>query len=75
VDAKEAWKDYQKIAKDEFNDLRVNKTHNPMFSDDGILAVIARENRKRSNQGTICFSSSISVSSKSRPFSVSLFRQ
>ena len=44
VDAKEVWKDYQNIAKDEFNDLRVNKTHNPMFSDDGILAVMAREN-------------------------------
>jgi len=43
-DARAIWKDYQKIARDEYNDLGVNKTHNPMRSDKGLLAIIARKN-------------------------------
>jgi len=44
MDAKEVWKDYKEIAKNEFNNLEVNKTHNPMSSDSGILTVMAKKN-------------------------------
>ena len=44
IDAKETWNDFKKIAKTEFNNLRVNKTHNPMNSDSGILTVMANRN-------------------------------
>jgi len=41
VDAVEVWKDYQEIARKEFNNLKVNKTHNPMRSDSGLIRVMA----------------------------------
>ena len=44
VDAKEVWKDYKEIAKIEFNNLSVNRTHNPMSSDNGLLKVMADRN-------------------------------
>lgn len=44
ADAEEVWKDYQNIAKNEFNNLKVNRTHNPMSSDRGILKVMANKN-------------------------------
>ena len=40
VDAEEVWNDYLKIAKTEFNDLSVNRTHNPMSFDNGVLKVM-----------------------------------
>ncbi len=43
-DAEAVWEDYQEIAKDEFNNLSVNKTHNPMSSDNGLLRVMATHN-------------------------------
>ena len=44
TDAKEAWKHYQEIAKSEYNSLGVNPSLNPMNSDGGILAVMAKGN-------------------------------
>jgi len=44
VDAKQVWKDYQKIARNEYNNLEVNRTHNPMCSDKGLLTVMAKKN-------------------------------
>ena len=41
ADAKEVWIDYEEIAKTQFNNLAVNKTHNPMSSDNGLLKVMA----------------------------------
>jgi hypothetical protein len=44
ADAKEVWKDYQEIARNEYNNLGVNRTHNPMCSDNGLLTVMAKKN-------------------------------
>ena len=41
-DAKEAWKKYKEIAKKDFNNIKLNDSHNPMKSDKGVLAVMAR---------------------------------
>ena len=43
-DATAIWKSYQEIAKNEFSNLRVNQTHNPMSSDNGLLKVMVRNN-------------------------------
>jgi len=44
TDATEVWKNYQEIARNEYNNLGVNKTHNPMNSDDGLLTIMAEKN-------------------------------
>lgn len=44
TDAQEVWKDYVEIARNEYNNLGVNKTHNPMCSDNGLLTVMAKKN-------------------------------
>lgn len=38
---KEAWKNYQEIARNDFNNLSLNKSHNPMNSNGGVLATMA----------------------------------
>lgn len=43
-DATIIWKSYQEIARNEFSNLRVNRTHNPMSSDNGLLKVMVRNN-------------------------------
>jgi len=43
-DARAAWRDYKEIAESKYNGLRVNKTHNPMNSDSGLLALMAKRN-------------------------------
>lgn len=43
TDAEEVWKDYREIAQNEFNNLKVNRTHNPMRSDRGLLRVMANK--------------------------------
>ena len=40
-EAKEAWKNCKEIAKNDFNDLSLNNSHNPMNSDGGVLATMA----------------------------------
>jgi len=42
-DAERVWKIYGETAKNEFNNLRINVTHNPLNSDDGILTTIVKE--------------------------------
>ena len=44
ADAIIVWKNYQEIARNEFGNLRVNQTHNPMSSDNGLLKVIVNNN-------------------------------
>jgi len=44
ADAKEVWKNYQEIAKNKYNNLRVNRTHNPACFDNGLLTVMAKKN-------------------------------
>jgi hypothetical protein len=44
ADAKEVWKSYQEIAKNEYNNLGVNRTHNPVCFDNGLLTVMAKKN-------------------------------
>ena len=39
-DATIIWKSYQEIARNEFSNLRVNWTHNPMSSDNGLLKIM-----------------------------------
>jgi hypothetical protein len=39
----EAWQTYQYIAKNDFNELRVNPTHNPMNNYDGVLSIMAQQ--------------------------------
>lgn len=44
ADAKEVWRNYQEIARNEYNNLGVNRKLNPMHSDKGILTKMAKEN-------------------------------
>lgn len=39
--AEEAWKTYKEIARKDFNNIKLNKSHNPMRSDKGILTAMA----------------------------------
>lgn len=39
--AEEAWKIYKEIARKDFNNIKLNKSHNPMNSDKGILTAMA----------------------------------
>lgn len=45
-DAKRVWKIYKETAKNEFNNLKINATHNPLNSDNGILTTMANEQIK-----------------------------
>ena len=45
-DAKRVWKIYKEIAKNEFNNLKINATHNPLNSDNGILTTMVNEQIK-----------------------------
>ncbi|MCP8308780.1 MAG: hypothetical protein H3Z53_10215 [archaeon] len=43
ADSKEAWKIYQEIAGKEFNNIKVNPSHNPMNTDRGVLSLLASQ--------------------------------
>lgn len=44
ADAEEVWKNYQEIARNEYNNLGVNKKLNPIRSDKGILTKMTKKN-------------------------------
>jgi thermostable 8-oxoguanine DNA glycosylase len=43
ADAKKAWEIYTEIAKKDFNNLRLNESHNPMNPDKGVLSRLASQ--------------------------------
>ena len=44
--SEKVWRVYREIAKTEFNNLRINATHNPLKPDKGILTTMAKEQIK-----------------------------